>query len=127
MRRALQVVLTLVALTPFVVGAVNLWFGAAMHMPAEHVTPEIDSQIRFFAVWFMAAGALGLYMVPHIERYRTLFTLQFGMMGLAALARVASGLAVGWPDGTMMGAMVFEGALVLLVPWQAAVARQAGV
>ncbi|MEO0603127.1 MAG: hypothetical protein AAF211_16930 [Myxococcota bacterium] len=49
----------------------NLWFGAAMHMPAEHVTPEIDSQIRFFAVWFMAAGALGLYMVPQIATARS--------------------------------------------------------
>ena len=71
MKRALQVVLVFVALTPFLVGGINLWFGAAMHMPAEDITPEIDSQIRFFSVWFMAAGLIGFYMIPNIEKYRT--------------------------------------------------------
>ena len=124
MKRALQVVLAFVAVTPLVVGGLNLWFGAAMHMPAESVTPEIDSQIRFFAVWFMAAGALGAYMIPDVERHRGLFTIVFAAMGLAALARLMSAVTVGWPEASMLGAMVFEGALVLLIPWQALVARR---
>ena len=37
----------------------------------------------------------------------------------------SSAMIVGWPPPPMMGAMVFEAVLVLLIPWQWAVASRA--
>ena len=124
MKRSLQITLGIVGAIPFALGLIQLFNGAGMFISAESITPEIDSQIRFNAVWFMAAGFIGWWMIPGIEQHGKLFRIVFFTMAGAGLARMLSMYIVGLPEPPMIGAAIFEIVLIALIPWQAAVAKR---
>ncbi|MEM1413921.1 MAG: DUF4345 domain-containing protein [Myxococcota bacterium] len=123
MERFFRRAVAFAAAVAVLVGAVNLIFGAAMHLPPERVTPEVDSQVRFFAVWFLALGPLVTWVLRDLPARGALLRLVFGAMFFGALARAASMVLVGLPEAPMIGATIFEASLVLLLPLQARVER----
>ena len=124
MKRTLQITLGIVGAIPFALGLLQLFNGAGMFLSAENINPQIDSQIRFGAVWFMAAAFIGWWMIPRVEEHGKLFRIVFFTIAGAGVARMISMYVVGVPDPQTVGAAFFEISLVALIPWQAAVAKK---
>lgn len=125
-RRGLQGIMGILTIIPLVFGVLNFWIGAEMHLPAEHVNPNVDSHVRFQFTWFFGLAALFWYMIPRIEDHTTLFRIIVAVMFLGGLGRLLSMVQVGVPDAPIVAAMVLELLMPVLIPWQSAVARRAG-
>ncbi len=57
---------------------------------AEDVSATVDSEIRFYAVWYVGAGALLLWSAANVERAGALIR---GLAGLLFVAGVSRGLS----------------------------------
>jgi hypothetical protein len=62
------------------------------------LSPSIDSELRFYAVWYGLAGVLMHKAATDDALDRSLGSLLSAGWGAAALARLASARAVGAPD-----------------------------
>jgi hypothetical protein len=92
------------------------------------VSAGVDSELRFYAAWYVVAGALLLRSVPRVET-EALIVRAFGAaFFLAGSARLLSLVTVGRPHAFALVLMVLEFVIpVVIVPWQAAVARSSTV
>lgn len=89
------------------------------------VSANVDSELRFYAAWYAAAGVLLLRTVRRVESEGTTIRAICAVLFVAACSRVISIIAVGAPHPMFLALMVVEFAIpVLVVPWQAAVARR---
>lgn len=127
MKKTFQISLGLIGLIPFALGVMQLINGAGMFIDPEHVNVQIDSQIRFGAIWFMVAAFIGWWMIPRVDQvqYTPLFRIMFFTMAGAGVARLASAYFIGNAEPSLFIAASIEIALVLLIPWQSAVVRRA--
>ncbi|MEL6695078.1 MAG: DUF4345 domain-containing protein [Bacteroidota bacterium] len=123
MKRGLQIILYILTLIPLVFWPLNLIFGAAMHMPAEHVNPNIDSHIRFQFTWFFGLSLILWYIIPKVEQHTTLFRIIILTMTTGGVARLVSIWQVGMPDTILLSAAILEILLIALIPWQTAVVK----
>jgi Domain of unknown function (DUF4345) len=125
-RTGLQVFLTVLGCVAVVAGAVTLIFGATSVIGVEDPTPAADSEMRFFAVWYAAAGVALLRGVPRLETQGDLIRGIAVVFFIAGCARGLSWIVVGEPPGVARLLMVIELALpFVIIPWQASVARAA--
>ncbi len=124
MKRTFQITLGVVAGIPFLLGILQLVNGASMFIPEDMITLQLDSHIRFSAVWFMIAAFINWWMIPDIEQHGGLFRLVFITMAFAGVARFLSMYLLGATDPMVIGVALFEIGLLVLIPWQAAVARR---
>jgi hypothetical protein len=124
MRRTLQITLLVLSFVPFMLGAVNLLNGAGQFLPPEEIFPEIDSQLRFYSVWFMFFFFITIWIVRNLDTAGPVLMIVYGTMALGGLARLYSMTQVGLPDPTMIGATVVELATALFIPWHRAVVRR---
>src|SRR5918992_1894616 len=123
-RTGLQVLLTIVGCVALVAGAVTLLFGAASIVGVEEPTPAVDSEMRFFAAWYTAAGVVLLRAIPNVERQAFLIRGIAVVSFVAGCARGVSWIVVGEPPGVAKLLMVIELALpFVIIPWQMAVER----
>ena len=67
MRRGLQVFLTILGSVALLSGLVTALWGASSIAGVDVVTPEVDSEMRFFAIWYVAAGGVVLRAVHRVE------------------------------------------------------------
>jgi hypothetical protein len=108
-----------------VAGAVTVILGAAFVPNEGTVTPDVDSEMRFYAVWYVAAGALLLRAVARVESETWVIRLVAAAFFAAGCARLLSWIVVGKPHVAALVLMGLELLLPLvIVPWQAAVARR---
>lgn len=125
-RRGLQVVLAVLGTAAVVFGAQTVLTGGVLVPGGGRVTPSIDSELRFYAAWYVGAGILLLRAIPRVERESTTIRGISAIFFLAATARLLSILTVGRPHAVFVALMVTEFAIpVVLLPWQTAVARRA--
>jgi hypothetical protein len=125
-RTGLQVVLTGLGCVAVVAGSVTLIFGAASVVGVENPTPAADSEMRFFAAWYAAAGVALLRLIPRVETAGNLIRGVAVVFFIAGCARGLSWVVVGEPPGVAKGLMVIELALpFVIIPWQATVERAA--
>lgn len=126
MKKTLQISLGLIGLIPFTLGIIQFVNGAGMFISSEHINVQLDSQIRFGAVWFMVAAFIGWWMIPRIDQaqYTPIFRILFLTMAAAGLARLLSIYLIGGAEPPLFVAVGIEISLVLLIPWQAAVVRK---
>jgi hypothetical protein len=94
MRRTLQITLIIVAAIPLILGLLNLSGGAAAFVPPEAVSPSLDSQMRFYAVWFMLPFFVTIWIVRNLDVAGPIMLITFGTMALAGCARIAFGSAI---------------------------------
>ena len=124
MRRALQISMLTLSFIPFLIGVMNLLNGAGQFLPADAIFPEIDSQLRFYSVWFMFFFFITIWIVRNLDTAGPVMIIVYGTMGLGGLARLYSIVLVGTPDPTMIGAMAVELATPLFILWHRAVIRR---
>jgi hypothetical protein len=125
-RKAMQIFLTILGVVAVVAGSVTILFGATSIVGVEDPSPAVDSEMRFFAVWYAAAGMLVLRVVPRVETSGGLIRGVAAAFFVAGCARGLSWAVVGKPPAIAVLLMVIELALpFVLIPWQAALERGA--
>jgi hypothetical protein len=87
---------------------------------AGHPTASVESELRFYSVWWIGAGVFLIWLAPRVaERTRELRAFS-ALLFLAGLSRVVAIVDVGWPRPGQVVLMGLElGLPVVLVAWQA--------
>ena len=107
-----------------VFGSLSVVFGSAVQPEAGTVSPSVESELRFYAAWYVVAGVLALRTVPRIASEGTTIRVLCAGLFLGGAARLVAALRVGWPPAFLVVLMVLEFVIpAVVVPWQAAVAR----
>lgn len=120
----LQAVSIVLCIVPIYFGTIGLVQGAARFMPEAAVTANADSQIRNMFGWYFALPALLIYMIPRIEHVGAVFRITACTIAFGGLMRLVSMWDVGLPDTQRFIVLALEFAVLALIPWQAAIARQ---
>lgn len=124
MRRALQVFLGLLGAVAIAAGLLVVLGGAATVLDANAASASLDSELRFFAAWYVVAGVLILRAAPAPQAHRGLILAVSAALALAATGRVLSWLALGRPSDLAVALLVIEYLIALGLPlWQAAARR----
>lgn len=119
-RRLFQAFLVVLGGVMVAAGLATVLLGAGSVVGVGEVTPEVDSEMRFYAVWYAVAGAGVLRAVPRVESSATLVRMVATAFFIAGCARALSWLTVGRPHPFALVLMVIELVLpVVIVPWQA--------
>lgn len=124
MRRGLQIVLGLLSLIPILVFVRTITGGAA-GIEGDVVSATLDNQVRYLSTFYLSLTFLIWWMIPNIERHTVPLRILIGAIFLGCLARAYSYMTLGHPGDQFFTGMIIEGALLLIIPWQAIVARQA--
>jgi Domain of unknown function (DUF4345) len=126
MRRGLQMILAVLGAVAVAFGGLTVVAGAGGLLDGGPVSASLDSELRFYAAWYLGAGVLMLRSVPRVEVEGSTIRLICVVLLIAAGARVLSIVALGTPHPLFLALMVIEFAIpVVMVPWQAALARRA--
>lgn len=124
-RRRLQIFLTVLGSIALIAGTLSIVFGVFLLPDHGEVMPSVDSEMRFFAVWYAAAGIVVLRVVPRVEAAGTTVRAVAAAFFIAGCARLISIGVVGRPHVSQLVLMALELLLPLvIVPWQAAVSRE---
>ncbi len=108
-----------------VAGSLSVVFGASSMLGAGDVAAYVDSEMRFYAVWYVVAGVFLLRATRRIESEAWTIRLVAAAFFVAGCSRILSWVAVGRPHLSQLILMVIELTLPLVViPWQASVARR---
>jgi hypothetical protein len=105
-----------------VAGSVTVALGATTVAGIEDPTPAVDSEMRFFAAWYAAAGVAVLWAVPRIEERKRLVRGVAAALFIAGCARALSWAIVGRPPTAATVLMVIELVIPLvIVGWHSAI------
>ncbi len=128
-RRALQVVVAVLALVPLSAGLQGVIEGPAATLgdPAAGPRPvDLDSHYRYLSGLLLGLGLLFLSCIPGIERKGTRFRLAAAVVFVGGLGRALSLALHGAPTWPHLVGLGLELAVVpALAVWQARVARSA--
>lgn len=125
-RTALQVFLAVLGVVGFTAGAATVLLGVDSIIGAEAVSATVDSEMRFYAVWYVGAAVVLLRSVPRVEfaggAIRAIAVLFF----IGGCSRALSWAVNGAPHVVAQVLMVFELVLpVVILPWHMRVVRAA--
>lgn len=123
MKRGLQILLGVLSLIPIVLAIQNIGGGAAALQDGP-VSAALDSQFRYLSTFYLALTALIWWMIPNIERHKVPLRILIGAIFLGCLARMYSMAEVGHPGDELFAGIIIEFALILVIPWQAVVAKR---
>jgi len=117
-RRALQIVLAVLAVIPVVSGAVDIIAGSKW-LPGgqSQTTPSMDSAFRFASIFWCAVGPLVWWHVPRVTRDSPTLPLTLSTVFAGGIARLYSWQQRGRPHSMFVGATALEliGMPVLIV------------
>jgi Domain of unknown function (DUF4345) len=99
----------------------------ARSLPAQRLAnPTVESELRFYAAFYVAYGLAALRVAPSADRDAGAVRALAGALFLAGLARAGGWLAVGQPHPGQRALLAVELALPpAMVAWQARLARVA--
>ena len=118
MARALRVFLYLLGAVAVVAGLLTVLTGAATVLDANAANPSLDSELRFYAAWYVVAGVLILRAARAPHERRGVIVGVAAAFGLAATARVLSWVQVGKPSDLAVALLVIEYLIAAaLPPW----------
>ena len=114
-RRLLQVLLTLIGLTAVGTGIFAVLTGSSGQIDASQAAPSVGSELRFFAVFWIAYGAVALRVAPRAAReVFTVRTLAFFLF-VGGLARAIAWIADGRPHPLFIVLLFLELLLPMLI------------
>ncbi|MCI3948374.1 MAG: hypothetical protein K0R11_308 [Acidimicrobiales bacterium] len=122
--RRLGALLTAVGAVASFEGARGVLQGARQVVDGGPVSANVDSEYRFYSAWYAVLGVLVLGAASHPEREARVVRATAAGFLAAACGRALSARSAGPPHPLQRALMAVEFALpVVLVPWQARVAR----
>ena len=108
----LRGLLTLIGITAIATGAFAVLTGSSGQVDGSQAAPSVESELRFFAAFWIAYGAAALYVAPRavreIHAVRALALFLF----LGGVARGIAWIADGRPQALFVALLVLE----LLLP-----------
>jgi hypothetical protein len=117
----------LIGVVAIVAGTVSVIFGASVIPARGEVSASVDSEMRFYAVWYVAAGVIALRSSRRIDASGAVIGGLALCFGAAGCARALSWAVVGRPHMTTIVLMAVELALALVLVLAArAQRREAG-
>lgn len=120
--RLLQGLLAVLGLVAVVFGLTGVVLGADGVRAGGDVSPNVDSELRYFAAWYAGAGLLLLHSAPRVQAARGRLLVLCLVLLLGAVGRVLSWHSLGRPDDLFVGLLVVELAVAAVVaPWVLAV------
>lgn len=123
-RSALQWLWATFGVVAVVAGSLSLVLGSAVQPEAGTVSPSMESELRYYAAWYVVAGVLALRTLSRIESETATIRILCAGLFAGGAARAVAAAQVGTPPAILVFLMVVELVLPLVVvPWQAAVAR----
>lgn len=96
-----------------VAGLFAVLTGTGGQLDGSAATPSVESEFRFFAVFWAAYGAAALWVAPRIERETAAVRALALFLFAGGLARVIASIASGRPHSFFIGLMLLE----LLLPF----------
>ena len=122
--RALERVLYVLSAVAIVAGAATVVLGSDSVPSPGETTANLESELRFYAVWWIGAGVFLLWLARRVATATTELRAFCALLFLAGLARLVSVVDDGWPSAGQNVLMALELALpVVLVVWQSRAAR----
>ena len=122
--RALRIFLAGVAVLGIASGAATIAGGSHIIPGDGRPSPSIESELRFFATWWLAAGVFVAWVLRDLERRGRELRAFLALVVLAGIARALAWADAGRPATLFVVLMVIE--LVLPPPvavWHARVAN----
>jgi hypothetical protein len=118
-KSALRAVFYLGGLVATMAGLHTVIAGARSLPGQNRANPTVESELRFYAAFYVAYGIVALRTAPRADNATVAIRGLAGALFLAGLARVGGWLAVGKPHRLQRGLLVTE-LLVppLIVAWQ---------
>jgi hypothetical protein len=118
--RNLKRTLYVLAVIPVIAGASTVLLGSDSIPAAGEPTASLESELRFYSVWWIGAGLFLAWLAPQVDE-RTLELRVFcALLFLAGVSRVLAILDAGWPRPSQIVLMALEfGLPVILVVWHA--------
>ncbi|MQA26566.1 MAG: DUF4345 domain-containing protein, partial [Micromonosporaceae bacterium] len=107
-RRALQGLLVAFGLIAVGTGIAEIAIGGALVSQGEPVPVDVDSNYRFFAVFWLGAGLTLLWTVPRVERAAGPLRAVAALVFLGGLARLLSIAMAGVPSPMFLGLLALE-------------------
>ena len=124
--RALQAVWSALGVVALAFGLLSVFTGADTLPGIETVSPTVDSELRYYAAWYAAAGVAVLWSARAIESRGLVIRLVCAALFVGACGRLISLLTVGTPHVLSLVLMGLEFAIpVIVLPWHAALTRGA--
>ena len=125
-KRALQIVVAVLAATPVLVGIEGILSGPEFLHAIRPWPVDLDSHFRFLSGFFLAIGIAWYSCIPGIETKTERFRLLAACTFTGGLARLVSLILVGAPSaGHIAGLCIELLAVPALVWWQGRVANNA--
>ncbi|MEO1391353.1 MAG: DUF4345 domain-containing protein [Cyanobacteria bacterium J06634_5] len=119
MKRGLQIVVGLLSLIPLLVSVVGVSIGLSRWLPAEAIDPQFDSQYRYIMGYYLSLSLIAWWVIPNIEKHRTIFRIIGGSIFFGGLGRLLSWVQVGEPNALGIVFIFIELLFPLLLLWQA--------
>jgi hypothetical protein len=122
-RSALRAVFYLGGLVAMTAGLHTAIAGAKSLAGQGLANPTVESELRFYGVFYFAYGLVLLRVAPRADSDTTTVRALMGALFVAGLARVGGWVAVGRPHKVQRGLLVIElAAPPLIAAWQARLA-----
>jgi hypothetical protein len=120
----LRIALRALALVPIVTGLASAVGGSGIVPGGGGVSPSVESELRFFSIWWVGLGLYLWSLAPRLEERGRELRVACGLLFAGGLARLWAIADVGRPDGTFVVLMVVEWVVAVgLVLWHARAAR----
>ena len=120
--RRLRAFLYLFGAVAIVAGAWTVVAGSESIPAAGDLNANVESELRFYATWWIAAGVFLVWLAPRAAEQTRALRVFCALLALAATARVFAVIETDWPSTGQTVLMSVEYALAALLPfWQALV------
>jgi len=96
---------------------INILFGGAEAVPGvnAHVEASVDSELRFFSVFWLAYGVFCLWVTRNMKLRQHFIPAIAAIFFLGGIARMISALLAGMPSAVLIPAMILELVLPILM------------
>ena len=105
----------------------GLWtvLAGADSVPAPRAaSPSVESELRFYSVWYVGAGLALLWLAPRLRDHAREFRVFCGLIFLAGAGRVLAAIETDWPPTPQIALMCIEFTLpIVLLAWHAQASR----
>ena len=118
-------VLRALAVIPIAAGLASVVFGTEIIRGAGASNPSVESELRYYAVFYVGFGLFLWSIAPDVARRGRELRWAAAVLFCGGLARVVGVLVDGWPEADYVVLMGVELVLPLvLVAWQRSIAAQ---
>jgi Domain of unknown function (DUF4345) len=117
LRAVLQVLLVALGLVAFVAGLVTVLGGSGAMPGDSRASPNVESELRFYAAFWTGFGVLALYAARRLEQETTLLRGLALFLFLGGLARIPAWIASDRPDAPFLVLMGLELTLPFFIVW----------